>query len=186
MSVSAFFAAQRPRLLGTRSIGPVIDLACGRGRHALACAEAGLVSLALDRNPDHLREIQQTLRENPLGKFPGALCCVRADLEAEAEIPIRTGSCGAVLVFRFLSRRRAPAIAELLAPGGLLLYETFTLEQRALGFGPSREAFLLAPGELPSLFPELEILSFEEGLTNEPRPCHTARLLARKPNAPTR
>ena len=68
-----------------------------------------------------------------------------------------------------------------LAPGGLLVYETFTRAQRELGYGPSRDDFLLAPGELPGLFPELEVVEYDEGLIEAPRPRHTARLLARRP-----
>jgi hypothetical protein len=86
-----------------------------------------------------------------------------------------------VLVFRYLHRPLMPWIAGLLAPGGLLVSETFTRAQRRLGWGPARDAFLLEPGELPTLFPSLEALVYEEGPTDEPRPAETARLLARRP-----
>ena len=74
-----------------------------------------------------------------------------------------------------------PWIASLLAPGGVLVYETFTTTQRALGWGPSRDAFLLEPGELRGLFPDLVVERFEEGPTEGPEPAETARLLARRP-----
>jgi hypothetical protein len=85
-----------------------------------------------------------------------------------------------VLVFCFLFRPLAPGIAELIAPGGLLMYETFTTRQRELGFGPRRDAFLLEPGELPGLFPQLDVLVFEEGPSQDARPSQTARLIARR------
>ena len=53
--------------------------------------------------------------------------------------------CGAILVFRFLHRPLAQDIERVLAPGGLLLYETFTTQQRELERGPRNAAFLLEP-----------------------------------------
>jgi hypothetical protein len=40
--------------------------------------------------------------------------------------------------------------------------------------------FLLEPGELPRLFPELEVLASWEGIAPEPRPSALARLIARR------
>ena len=75
----------------------------------------------------------------------------------------------------------ASEIVRLLAPGGLLLYETFTLEQQALPYGPSNPEYLLAPGELPRLFADLDIVRHEELREGRPRPDAIARLIARKP-----
>jgi len=179
MATSPFFDESLDLVRSTRGLGPTLDLACGRGRHALACARAGVPTVAIDRNAGHLRELAAATRgaHPPL---PAPISCVRADVEAGCEIPVRSGSCGAILVFRFLFRPLAAAIAEALAPGGLLLYETFTVSQRELGYGPYRDAFLLGEGELPTLFPMLEVLDTSEGLTAEARPAHTARLLARR------
>ena len=77
--------------------------------------------------------------------------------------------------------RDAAAIQDALAPGGLLLYETFTREQPAHGWGPSRPAFLLEAGELPRLFPGLEIVQHDEAPVTVPRPEASARLVARRP-----
>ena len=105
---------------------------------------------------------------------------LRADLETPHGIPVRPGSCGAILVFRFLFRPLAPAIAAALAPGGLLLYETFTVDQRSLPQGPRNPAFLLEHGELPRLFPTLEVLEAWEGIRSGPEPEAVASLCARR------
>lgn len=175
MPTSAFFDAQLDRIAAGAALGPVVDVACGRGRHALACVRAGWPTLAIDREASHLRAV---VASAPSG---ARLACVRTDLETGHGIPVRAGSCGVILVFRFLFRPLATALAAALAPGGVLVYETFTTGQRALGYGPTRDAFLLEPGELPRLFPGLEILEYDEGLTAEMRPAHTARLVARRP-----
>jgi SAM-dependent methyltransferase len=155
--------------------GPVLDLACGRGRHARAALALGAAVLAMDRDADALAALRRG------AGHPARLLPVRTDLETDAGIAVRTGSCAAILVFCFLFRPLAPEIERALAPGGLLLYETFTEHQRDLPYGPSNPAFLLAPGELPALFPGLEPLAHEEGWTDGPRPSALARLAARKP-----
>ena len=83
-------------------------------------------------------------------------------------------------MFRFLHRPLAPEICNALAPGGLLLYETFTVHQRELGSGPRNSAFLLETGELRRLFRDLEPLDYFEGETEGVRPEALARLLARR------
>jgi SAM-dependent methyltransferase len=172
---SAFFLAESARLAEAAARGPVVDLACGRGRHALAAAELGARVLGLDRNPALPRTLQAEARARRLPLLPA-----RVDLETPDGIPVRPGSCGAILVFRFLFRPLAPCICEALAPGGLLLYETFTIRQRDLGQKPTNTAFLLQEGELPEIFGALQILSHWEGLTEGPRPDALARLVARR------
>lgn len=173
---SPLFTAQIPRLREAARLGPIVDLACGRGRHALAAAELGLPTIAIDRNEAFLRSLraQALARRLPLS-------ALRADLETANGIPLAAGACGAALVFRFLYRPLAPHISAALAPGGLLLYETFLLGQRELGHGPRSAAFLLEAGELPELFPDLEVLEYDEGLRAGAKPEATARLVARKP-----
>jgi len=110
-----------------------------------------------------------------------AIARVRADVEAGHALPFAPASLGAVLVFRFLFRPLAAEIARVLAPGGVLVFETFTTKQRELGSGPRRGAFLLNPGELRALFPQLRTLRAQEGVFAEPQPTALARLVAVKP-----
>jgi SAM-dependent methyltransferase len=172
---SPWFLAQRARIAEAARRGPVLDLACGRGRHALAAAELGAATLGIDRDVEALRALQAEAERRRL-----PLVCLRADLETPLGIPVKPGSCGVILVFRFLFRSLAPAISAALAPGGLLLYETFTAAQRALGSGPRRADFLLEPGELRSLFSDLEPLEYWEGRSDSPTPECLARLAARR------
>jgi len=156
--------------------GPVVDLACGRGRNALAIARAGIPVVGLDRDAGHLRELEAASRGAGL-----PVRALRADLESAPRPPLADGSCAALVVCRYLHRPLAPLLEEILQPGGWLLYETFTLHQRDLGYGPRNPAFLLDPGELATLFPRLEICFRWEGISDEPRPAAVARLTARKP-----
>jgi SAM-dependent methyltransferase len=172
---SAFFLAHAERLRATAAIGPVLDLASGRGRHSLAAARLGLDVLAVDRNAESLTELSGCTAA------PGRIETRLLDLEGVGTPALGARGFGAILVFRYLHRPLTAWIESLLSPGGLLLYETFTTHQRRLGWGPSREAFLLAPGELPQLFPNLLIERYDEGPTDEARPAQTGRLVALRP-----
>lgn len=173
---SSFFVEQTARLSSAAKRGPVVDLACGRGRHCIAAAEGGAHAIGVDRNPALLAELRAAARERGL-----RVDAVRADLENLSELPLKPECCAAILVFRFLFRPLAPRIEEALLPGGLLLFETFTVHQAEFATGPRNPAFLLAEGELPKLFPGLEVLAFWEGVTDDPTPAAVARLAARKP-----
>jgi len=175
-AASPHFVAHRESLRRAVRLGPVVDLACGRGRHCIASAELGLPVVGIDRNTGFLRELQQEARAGDR-----SLDCVLANLETPHGLPIKTGSCGAILVFRFLFRPLTLAITDALAPGGLLLYETFTTRQLAYPNGPRNPDYLLQPGELPQLFPGLEVLSYAEGLSDGPKPYAWARLAAIRP-----
>ena len=171
---SSFFFDQLGRIRAAAELGVVADLACGRGRHTLAAAEAGISAVGVDRNRQFLAELCDIAARRAL-----ALRAICADLEQPPEIPIRSRHCGVVLVFRYLHRPLIPAIVRALRPGGLLVYETFTTKQLALETGPRNPDYLLAPGELPELFSELEILDHWEGLSSDPEPAQVARILAR-------
>ena len=171
---SDFFSDQLARIRAVSQLGAVVDLACGRGRHALAAAAAGIPVVGIDRNRAFLTELREAATQREF-----AVETLRADLENPDEIPLRSHCCGAVLVFRYLHRPLIPAIARVLAPGGLLIYETFTTDQRHLETGPRNPDHLLEPGELPKLFSSLEILDHWEGRSNEVENAHVARITAR-------
>jgi hypothetical protein len=80
-------------------------------------------------------------------------------------------------VVRFLERALFALLPSALTPGGVLAYETFTIDQAARGH-PRQARFLLQRGELRDAFPALERLEYEEG---ELEGAHLARLLARAP-----
>ena len=173
---SAHVLAHLPQLREAASLGPVIDLACGRGRNTLAIAAGGVPVIGVDRSAELLGELCRSAAQRDL-----PVRAVRADLESAPHPPLAEGRCGALVVCRYLHRPLAPALEALLAPGGWLLYETFTIHQRDLGYGPENPAFLLQPGELTTLFPRLQIAHHGEGTSDEPRPAAVARLAAFKP-----
>jgi len=133
--------------------------------------------IALDRDASLLRKLADQATGERL-----AIRALRADAESPLGLPFPPARFGAVIVTRFLFRPLAPAIEALLAPGGVLVYETFLARQRELGSGPKSAAFLLDDGELAHLFPGLECIAHEESLRDGGHgDAWLAGLVARKP-----
>lgn len=120
----------------------VIDLASGDGSHSLAAAALGAKVVAVDKDPALLEA----------GRRRAAAAGLTIDWRlADLEKPWPDfGRFDVVLVFNYLDRARMPEVRELVAPGGVLIAETFLVTQRALGWGPGSDEHLLRAGELAS------------------------------------
>lgn len=136
--------------------GDALDVACGRGRHALWLAARGLATLAIDRDPSAVSFVnaEATRRLLPLR-------AAVKDLESE---PVRLGVAAfdVIVVVHYLHRPLMPLLCDALRSGGVLIYETFTRAQAERG-RPTNPAFLLEPGELRELVAPLDVLAQREG-----------------------
>ena len=112
----------------------ILDVACGQGRHVQWFATAGHRVTAIDRDPALL------------APWAGLAETVTADLEA-GPWPLPGRRFDAVVVTNYLWRPLFPLLKAAVAPGGLLIYETFAQAHAVLG-RPRRPEFLLRPGEL--------------------------------------
>ena len=155
----------------TKASGAVLDLACGSGRHARYLAEIGLQVEAMDRDAAALAQLSGVSRVT-------TRC---ADLEG-APWPYAGRNFDAIVVTNYLHRPLFPLLAAALAPGGVLIYETFRIGNESYG-KPSNPDFLLRPGELLDFAKahELEVLAYEDGFTTLPKPAMVQRLCAVKP-----
>jgi SAM-dependent methyltransferase len=136
--------------------GRALDVACGRGRHAVWLAQHGFETTAIDRDPEVVAGLDARARAEQL-----PITAVAIDLEAGAGT-LAEAAYDVVVVVHYLHRPLFPALLAALRPGGVLVYETFTRAQAARG-RPTNRAFLLEPGELGRLVAELEILDAREG-----------------------
>jgi hypothetical protein len=66
------------------------------------------------------------------------------------------------VVTNYLWRPLLPALLDTIAPGGVLIYETFAAGNETVG-KPSRPDFLLQPGELLRVCRDLRTVAFEDG-----------------------
>jgi SAM-dependent methyltransferase len=132
----------------------VLDVACGSGRHVRWFANAGCRVTGVDRDAaalEPLREVAQT---------------IVADIEG-GPWPVPGQSFDAVIVTNYLWRALLPTLVASVAPGGVLIYETFAVGHASVG-KPSNPDFLLRPGELLSVVPELRVIAFEDGFVAPP------------------
>lgn len=132
--------------------GQVLDVACGRGRHAGWFRLSGHRVVMLDRDADALRAADLA--------FPGCEQ-VAADIE-NGPWPLPGRQFDAIVVTNYLWRPLFPVLLQSLALGGVLIYETFTEGHETVG-RPSRPDFLLRTGELLDVCHELRIVAFEDG-----------------------
>jgi len=146
-----------------------LDVAMGRGRHAIVLARAGFKTFGVDVRFDAVADA--VARADAEGY---ALSCWCADL-TRGLLPAERFDL--IVVTRYLQRDLFPALEAALAPGGVMLYETFTVAQRALGRGPTSPDHLLERGELGRLLERLDILFEEE--VDEPEAV--ARVAATRP-----
>ncbi|RYX90794.1 MAG: class I SAM-dependent methyltransferase [Comamonadaceae bacterium] len=133
---------------------PVLDVACGAGRHMRWFAARGHAVTGVDRSAEAIAAVE------------GVGEAVQADIE-NGPWPLEGRTFGAVVVTNYLWRPLMPALVASLAPGGVLLYETFAAGNETVG-KPSRPDFLLRPGELLDVCKGLRIVAFEDGFLASP------------------
>jgi tellurite methyltransferase len=151
-----------------------LDLAMGRGRYAVDLARAGFRTFGVDVRLEAVRDAAAAAAA--VGVRVHGWC---ADL---MQHPLPHAWFDVVLVSRYLQRDLFPALRAAVVPGGAVLYETFTIAQRAHGTGPRSADHLLEPGELRTRFDGWDVLFCEE--TSEPEAL--ARIAARKPSSERR
>ena len=150
--------------------GTVLDVACGRGRHARWLEHRGHRVTGIDRDAAALAAC-------------GASETIICDLETEPVTwPLDTRCFDAVVVTNYLHRPLFAQLIAALAPGGMLLYETFATGNGRYG-RPSNPAFLLETGELLARCGALIVVAFEDGIVSTPTHASVQRICCTKARA---
>jgi SAM-dependent methyltransferase len=147
--------------------GSVLDVACGHGRHLRWFAQRGHPVTGVDRSPEAITAVAD------LGR------AVEADIE-NGPWPFAGETFDAVVITNYLWRPLLPQIVASVAPGGVLIYETFAAGNETVG-KPSRPDFLLQPGELLQVAAGLHVVAFEDGFTDRPERFVQRIAAVRKP-----
>ncbi len=145
---------------------PALDLACGLGRNGQELVRNGIATVFADRDGDSLKRIQMQMTVDTHHNRPVIGRTWQVDLETGEQGILPMQAFGAILVFRYLHRPLMRDIRNALAPGGLLIYETFTTEQAKLG-RPKNPNFLLRTRELEESFGDWMVLHAFEGLERD-------------------
>ena len=153
--------------------GVVLDVAGGRGRNALALARAGMRVVAVDYSAEAMRLLAATARDARFAIWP-----VVGNLDS---FHLKDESFDAIVNINFLDRALFPKFEHALRPGGVLIADTFLIDQAAIGH-PRDPRFLLGHGELRALAGGLEIEEYREGSVTYPggERAFRASMLARR------
>ena len=153
--------------------GCALDIAMGNGRNALYLASLGFQVTGVD-----VSRVAVALSREKAERLGLAVKTVVADLE-DYRLPVDTYDL--VINFHYLQRSLAGPIVQALKRGGVLVFESFTIDQLQYGYGPKDPAFLMRPGELREMFAGLETLLYFEGVIEGDRgPKAVAQLIGRK------
>ena len=153
--------------------GKALDIAMGTGRNALYLASLGFRVTGVDVSAVAVDKCRE--KAERLGLSVEALV---ADLERS---PLPSNEYDLIVNFYYLQRSLTAQIVAALKPGGVLVFESFTIDQLQFGWGPKSPDHLLRPGELREMFAEMEPLLYHEGVVQGDRgPKAVASLIGRK------
>jgi len=150
-------------------------LACGKGQNGLYLVERNIETIFADINSEPLKNLQTQSNVNQED-------CWLADFESTTSIDVSKLSkmqLQGMIVFRYLHRPLFDAIKQAVKPGGYVIYETFTEDNKQFG-RPHRGQFLLKKNELKTIFNDWEILFYFEGVKNNPDRA-IAQIVCQKP-----
>lgn len=153
--------------------GRVLDIAMGEGRNAIFLAKNGFDVDGCDISEVAIKKAQELAEENGV-----RICTFVADLEL---YKLPKGVYDTVVCFYYLQRGLIPDMKDALKPGGVIMYETYTMENIERGFeGPKNKEYLLKSNELLNLFADFKIIYYRELIVDNKKAI--ASLIARKQN----
>ncbi len=174
-SASPLLIQHLPLVKSLKATHSALDLACGHGRNGLFLLGNNVPVVFADNNRSALEAIAEKLEASDQDYE-----CWEVDLEQGEQDPFAGRMFSAVMVFNYLHRPLMDAIKNAIVPGGLIIYETFTVQQSQFG-RPSNPGYLLKEKELEYLFRDWDILHSFEGHKQNPERA-VASIVARKPD----
>ncbi|NWF73834.1 MAG: dihydroneopterin aldolase [Nitrospirae bacterium] len=161
--------------------GKALDVAAGSGRNALYLAAQGFHVDAIDRDEETMTKLAATAKQHNLPNLTARTIDLERATDERPEFPQH--EYDVIIVFFYLHRALFPALIESLKPNGVLLYETFLIDNYLRRHHPRRWEFCLAHNELLRLTSTLRVLSYDEGEHNGshgPGSAFTAQLVAQQ------
>lgn len=135
----------------------VLDVGIGEGRHAVFLAQKGFKVTGIDISSVALRKSKKLAKE-----YGVRFTTVRGDITTHN---FKDGEFDAIVNFYYVDRELRKRLIKMLKPGGVLIFEAYTFNQKKLEeYKRYNDDYLLQPGELLDYFPSLKILKYEEPL----------------------
>jgi dihydroneopterin aldolase len=161
--------------------GKALDVAAGSGRNALYLASHGFQVDAMDRDEQTMTQLAAAAKQRNLPNLTVRTVDLERKTKERPEFPKR--EYDVIVVLFYLHRALFPALIDSLKPNGVLIYETFTIDNYLRHHHPRRWEFCLAHNELLRLTSTLRVLSYDEGEhegSHGPGSVFTARLVAQQ------
>ena len=160
-------------LRDVRLPGPILDLAAGDCHNTIFLARSHLKVIACDNSVEALHRGMEIATRAGV-----TIDTWHVDLEVEGRSPLPESAYGGIIVFYYLHRPLIPSLRKAVKPGGVLIYETYTVDQPRFG-RPHNPDFLLKPGELRQWFDDWTVLHDFEGIRQNPERA-VAQIVCRK------
>ena len=136
--------------------GRALDVAMGTGRNAIYLAKMGFEMEGVDMSPEAVDNALESARE--------AGVTIRAQVaDLEGEYHIEKGAYDVIICFNYLQRSLIYQIKDGLKKGGVVVYETFIVDQARFG-KPTNPDYLLKHNELLDMFRDFRCLRYSEGI----------------------
>ncbi|MCX6013647.1 MAG: methyltransferase domain-containing protein [Chloroflexi bacterium] len=151
-------------------VGKVLDIAMGRGQNAVYLAGLGFDVEGVDISAQSVSDALQLAATKHV-----SIKAITSDLEKDYQI--KEDTYNVIICFNYLQRSLMNQIKAGLKKGGVLVYETFILDQARFG-KPRNPDHLLMYNELLDIFRDFRCLRYREGIM--PGPKAIAGIVAEK------
>ncbi|EQC44698.1 bifunctional 2-polyprenyl-6-hydroxyphenol methylase/3-demethylubiquinol 3-O-methyltransferase UbiG [Bacteriovorax sp. Seq25_V] len=148
----------------------VLDIGMGEGRNAVFLATKGYKVTGIDISNVAIKKARMLARE-----FGVRIDTVHKSVN-DYDVP--NGSIDAIICFYYVDREIVKKLMDWLKPGGVLVFEGYTLKEKEMNGMKEKDSYLLKNDELLTLFPKFNILKYEQPLH---RSEFTASIIVQKP-----
>jgi len=156
--------------IGLLPKGRALDIAMGRGENAIYLARMGFEVEGVDVSAEAVHSALEAAQR--------AGVTLKAEItDLERKYVIKEGTYDVIICFRYLQRSLIPQIKDGLRNGGMIVYETFTVDQVQFG-RPRNSDYLLKHNELLDMFRDFRCLLYQEGILETRKAV--ARIIAEK------
>ncbi|MDD5434996.1 MAG: class I SAM-dependent methyltransferase [Nitrospira sp.] len=153
--------------------GKALDVAMGKGRNGIFLASHGFEVTGLERDEESIRMCRN--EADRAGVKIDARCVDLEDLES---YKIESSVYDVIICFYYLQRNLFSRIKEALKPQGIIIYETFLIDQHIKTGHPKRREYCFEHNELLKLFIDFRIIYYREG--QDSKGTYKASLVAQK------
>jgi SAM-dependent methyltransferase len=136
--------------------GRALDVATGRGRNAVYLAGRGFQVDGIDISREALDAARVSAGDSGV-----SVTLHLMDLENDVTLPEEAFDI--IICFNYLHRPLIPQLKRVLRPGGMLVYETYIVDQARFG-KPKNPKHLLQHNELLEFFHDFRCLRYREGI----------------------